>query len=326
MTMMTLFASARVLAAALALLAGAAQAQDPYPSRPITLVVPFSAGGGADIGARLLAKDLTESLGTTVVIDNKPGANGAIGAQAVARAKPDGYTLLMGSATTNAANHAFFAGKLGYEPGSCDAVGGIGSSPLSLYVAAGAPWRSVADLVVDAKRRPGQLNCGSGNAVTQVACEVFRKTAGIQTVNVPYKSNPQSLTDVVGGQLSFAFADGAVAQVYLEGKRLRAIGVAAAQRNPATPDVATFREQGFADFEITAWTAVFVPAGTPPAIIDKLNAVIRKSADSPESVQTRARTGSTALNLGVAEIRRFVDGEQQRWARYVKDSGVKPEQ
>ena len=316
------------LAAVMALSAAVAPAlaQDAYPSRPITLVVPFAAGGGADIGARLLAKDMTEQLGVAIVIDNKPGANGAIGAQAAARAKPDGYTLLMGSATTNAANHAFFAGKLGYETTSFDAVGGIGSSPLSLYVPVGSPWRNLADLVADAKRQPGKLNCGSGNAVTQVACEVFRKQAGIQATNVPYKSNPQSLTDVVGGQLAFAFSDGAAAQAYVEGKRLRAIGVAAAQRSAVTPDAATFREQGFADFEITAWSAVFAPAGTPPAIIEKLNAVIRKSADSPESVQTRQRSGSAALTLTVAEARRFVESEQQRWARYVKDTGVKPEQ
>ena len=320
----------RRLAAALALAALTtplpALAQDAWPSRPITLVVPFTAGGGSDIGARLLAKDLTEQLGVAVVVDNKPGANGALGAQAVARSKADGHTLLVGSATTNAVNHAFFAGKLGYEPNSFDPVGGLGSSPLSLYVPFGSPWRSVADLVADAKRQPGKLNCGSGNATTQVACEVFRLSTGIQTLTVPYKSNPQSLNDVVGGQLAFAFADGAVSQPYLEGKRLRAIGVAASQRSAVTPDVPTFREQGMPDFEITAWTVVFAPAGTPAAVIERLNAVIRKSAESPESVQTRARTGSAALMLGVPELRRFVDAEQQRWARYVKDSGVKPEQ
>lgn len=315
----------RGLAATAALAATGVGAQEAYPSRPITLVVPFAAGSGADIGARLLAKDLTDALGATVVVDNKPGANGAIGAQVVARAKPDGYTLMLGSATTNAANYAFFPGKLGYDAASFDIVGGIGASPISLYVAANAPWRSVAELVADAKRQPGKFSCGSGNAVTQVACEVFRKQAGIEAVNVPYKSNPQSLTDVVGGQVSYAFADAAVSQVFLEGKKLRAIGVAAAQRNAVTPEAATFKEQGFADFEITAWTAVFAPAGTPAPIIEKLNALIRKSTDSPESVQSRARSGSVAMPFNVAEAKRFVSGEVTRWARYVKDSGVKPE-
>jgi len=322
----TPFLRALLAAAAAATAVPAVLAQDSYPSRPITMVVPFAAGSGTDIGTRILAKDLTALLGATVIVENKPGANGAIAAQAAARAKPDGYTLLVGSATTNAANFAFFPGKLGYEPASFDIVSGLGGSAISLYVAAGSPWKSIADLVADAKRQPGKFNCGSGNAVTQVACEVFRKQAGIEAVNVPYKSNPQSLTDVVGGQVSFAFADASVAQVFLEGKRLRAIGVAAAQRNPVTPEAATFKEQGFADFEITAWTAVFAPAGTPAAIVEKLNAAIRKSADSPESVASRTRSGSFAINLDVAEARRFAANEVARWARYVKDSGVKPEQ
>jgi tripartite-type tricarboxylate transporter receptor subunit TctC len=315
-----------LLAATVAATMPALQAQETYPSRPITLVVPFAAGSGTDIGTRILAKDLTALLGATVIVENKPGANGAIAAQAAARAKPDGYTLLVGSATTNAANFAFFPGKLGYEPTSFDIVSGLGGSAISLYVAAGSPWKSVAELVADAKRQPGKLSCGSGNAVTQVACEVFRKQAGIETINVPYKSNPQSLTDVVGGQVAFAFADAAVAQVFLEGKRLRAIGVAGAQRNAVTPDTATFKEQGFPDFEITAWTAVFTPAGTPAAIVEKLNAAIRKSSESPESVASRTRSGSFAINLDVAEARRFAANELDRWARYVRDSGVKPEQ
>ena len=322
----TPFLRGLLAAAAATTLASVAHAQDSYPSKPITMVVPFAAGSGTDIGTRILAKDLTALLGATVIVENKPGANGAIAAQAAARAKPDGYTLLVGSATTNAANFAFFPGKLGYEPTSFDIVSGLGGSAISLYVAANSPWKTIAELVADAKRQPGKFNCGSGNAVTQVACEVFRKQAGIEAVNVPYKSNPQSLTDVVGGQVSFAFADASVAQVFLEGKRLRAIGVAGAQRNPVTPEAATFKEQGYADFEITAWTAVFAPAGTPAAIVEKLNAAIRKSADSPESVASRTRSGAFAINLDVAEARRFAANEVARWARYVKDSGVKPEQ
>lgn len=301
-------------------------AQETYPNKAITIVVPFAAGSGADIGGRLLAKDLSDTLGVAVVVDNKPGANGAIGAQAAARAKPDGYTLMVGSATTNATNFAFFPGKLGYETSSFDVVGGLGASPISLFVPAASPWRTVADLVADAKKSPGKLSCGSGNAVTQVACEVFRRQAGFDAVTVPYKSNPQSLTDLVGGQISFAFADAAVSQVFLEGKKLRAIGVAASHRNPATPDAATFKEQGFADFEITAWTAVFAPAGTPVAIEEKLNAAIRKSTEAPASVEMRAKSGSVGMPFNLADGKRFLGQEVQRWARYVKESGVKPEQ
>ena len=155
---------------------------------------------------------------------------------------------------------------------------------------------------------------------------MFRRQAGFDAVTVPYKSNPQSLTDLVGGQISFAFADAAVSQVFLEGKKLRAIGVAASHRNQATPEAATFKEQGFADFEITAWTAVFAPAGTPVTVQEKLNAAIRKSTEAPASVDLRAKSGSVGMPFNLADGKRFLGQEVQRWARYVKESGVKPEQ
>lgn len=300
-------------------------AQAAYPSRPITLVVPFAAGSGTDIGARVLAKDLTDILKTPVIVDNKQGANGALGAAAAARAKPDGYTLLIGSATTNAVNFSFFPARLGYEPGSFEMVAGLGTSPISLYVAANTKWRNLADLMAYGKAHPNALRCGSGNAVTQVACEIFRKSAGIDAVTVPYKSNPQSLADLAGGHIDFAFSDASVAKVFIDGNKLKPLAVAAARRYPATPDVGTFREQGIADFEITGWTAVFVPAGTPAPIVETLHAAIRKSSASPESVQLRASSGTQPLAFNLEEGRRFAREEIARWARYVKSSGVKPE-
>ena len=301
-------------------------AQDGFPSRTITLVVPFAAGSGTDIGARLLAKDMGAHLGTTVVVDNKPGANGAIGAQAAARARPDGYTLMIGNATSNAANYAFFAGRLGYTPASFEVVGGLGASPISLYVAANAPWRTLEELLADIRRKPARWACGSGNATTQVACEVFRRKAALDVVTVPYKGNPQSLADVVGGQIAYAFSDAAAAQALVESRRVRALAVASPRRSPAMPDVPTFVELGHAGFEIGGWSAVFVPAGTPAAIADKLNAAIRKANDAPEAVRLRERTGGVAMNFSLAEARQFVADEITRWAQFVELSGVKPEQ
>ncbi len=314
------------LAAAALCLPALAQAQEAFPSRPITLVVPFGPGSGTDIATRILAKNMTETLKVPVVVENKVGANGAIGAQAVAKAKPDGYTLVIGSATTHAVNFAFFPGKLGYEPEQFQAVAGLSSSPVSMYVPAGSPWRRVSDLVADAKRNPGKLTCGSGNAVTQVACEVFRIETGIEAANVPYKSNPQSLTDVAGGQVSYAFSDSSAALALLEGKRLRSIGVAAASRSPSAPEALPFREQGMPQFEFTAWVAVFAPAGVPAPVLERLNAAVRKSQESAESVQMVGRTGGTSMNFSVAESQAFYARELSRWAKYVKDSGVKPEQ
>lgn len=303
----------------------AAGAQDKYPSRTITLVVPAAAGSGTDIGARLLARDLGVALNGTVIVDNKPGANGAIGTQTVARAQPDGYTLLVGNATTNAANYAFFAGKLGYAPSSFDAVGGLGASPISLYVPVNAPWRELKDLLSDAKRQPGKFSCGAGNATTQVACEVLRKQAGLDFVTVPYKGNPQSMTDVVGGQLSFAFSDAAAATSFVEGKKLRPLAVASSQRIATMPGVATFAEQGVPGLEVTGWSMVFAPAGLPAPIAEQIHAAVRKSTDSPESIQLRARTGGVAMPMSLAESRKFVADEVARWSRYIELTGVKPE-
>lgn len=320
-----LFSAAAVLAlsALVSAVPAPAQAQDAYPSRTITLVVPFPAGSGTDMSARLLAKDMAESLGQTVVVENRPGANGTLGAQMVARARPDGYTLLIGAAATNASNYAFFPGRLGYTPASFEIVGGMGIVPLSLFVPAGSPWKTLADLIADAKKNPGKIACGSGTTVAQVACEVFKLRAGVDLLNVPYKGSPPALNDLAGGQVQVVFADGTSAASLIEGKRLRVLATAAGKRLPYWPEVPTFVELGMTDLEISAWSALFVPAGTPAAVQQRLNAAVRRSIDSPESVATRQRTGSLAMPFSLEEGRRFVAAEIERWARFVKDSGVK---
>lgn len=301
-------------------------AQETYPSRSVTLIAPFSAGSGTDLVARVLAKGMSEQLNVPVIVDNKVGANGAIGAQAAAKSKADGYTLIIGSATTHAVNFGFFPGRLGYEPEQFYGVAGLSFNPVSLYVEVSAPWKSLSDLVADAKRNPGKFNCGSGNAVTQVACEVFRAEAGIQASNIPYKSNPQSLTDVVGKQVSYAFSDGGAAQAFVDGKRLRPLAVASAARNSAMPDVPTFRELGMNNFEFTAWVAVFAPSGVPGAALERINAAVRKAMDAPEMVQMLAKSGGSAMRFSSAsETQTFYKNEVARWAKYIKDSGVKPE-
>jgi len=312
-------------AVAAALLPIPAQAQDAYPSRTITLVVPFPAGSGSDMSARLLAKDMSETMGQTVVVDNRPGANGALGSQAVARARPDGYTLLVGVAATHAANYAFYPGKLGYQPSSFEMVGGLGMVPLSLFVPAGSPWKSLAELIADAKKRPGKIACGSGTTVAQVACEVFKLRAGIDLLNVPYKGSPPALTDLASGQVQVVFADGTSAAPLLETKRVRVLATAAGKRVPYWPDVPTFVELGMVDLEISAWSALFAPAGTPAAVQQKLNAAARRAAELPEAVVARQRSGSLPMVLTLEEGRRFVAAEIERWARLVKDSGVKLE-
>lgn len=307
--------------------ASPAAAQDAFPSRPVTLIVPFGPGSGTDIVARILAKGMSEQLNVPVIVDNKAGANGAIGAQAAAKAKADGYTLVIGSATTHAVNFGFFPGRLGYEPEQFQGVAGLSFNPVSLYVNVNSTWKNLSDLITDAKRNPGKYSCGSGNAVTQVACEVFRREAGIQATNIPYKSNPQSLTDLAGNQLSYAFSDGGAARAFLDGKRLRPLAVAAAARNAAMPDAATFREQGMSNFEFMAWVAVFAPVGVPAPVLEQLHAAVRKANELPEMVQITTKTGGTNMRFNsAADTQAFYKTEVTRWAKYVKDSGVTPEQ
>ena len=324
-TVRVMAAWAAVLCATAIVVPGPAAAQDAYPSRAITLVVPFPAGSGTDSSARLLAKDMSEALGQSVVVENRPGANGSLGAQGVARARPDGYTVLVGAAATNASNYAFYPGKLGYTPASFDIVGGLGIVPLSMLVAGNSPWNSLAELIADAKKHPGRYACGSGTTTAQVACEIFKQRAGVDVLNVPYKGTPPAMNDLAGGHVQFVFADGTSAAPLVEQKRLRVLATAANKRAPYWPDVPTFVELGLPDLEISAWSAVFVPAGTPAAVQQKLNAVVRRSTESAESVASRQRTGALAMPFTLDEARRFVTGEIDRWARFVKESGVKLE-
>lgn len=300
-------------------------AQDAYPSRTITLVVPFPVGSGTDSSARLLAKDMAESLGQNVVVENRPGVNGSLGAQIVARARPDGYTVLVGAAAPNASNYAFYPGKLGYTPASFDIVGGLGIVPLSMVVAGTAPWKGLAELIADARKSPGKIACGSGSTTAQVACEMLKLRAGVNVLNVPYKGVPPAMTDLIGGHVQFVFADGTSATPLVDRKLLRVLATAAGKRAPYWPEVPTFAELGMLDLELSAWSAVFVPSGTPAAVQQKLNAVVRRSTESAESVASRQRTGSLAMAYTLEEARRFVASEIERWARFVKESGVRLE-
>jgi tripartite-type tricarboxylate transporter receptor subunit TctC len=299
--------------------------QERFPARGITIVVPFATASGADISARLLAKQLGDMFNQNVLVDNKPGANGAIGAQAVARANNDGYTLLLGSATTNAANYAFSAAKLGYSSIDFDTVAVLGGAPIVLWVGNGSAAKTSAQLVDEIRNSPGKMSCGAGNSVTQVACEVFKKRYGLDAQTVLYKSNPQSLNDLATAQISYAFADPSVAVQYVSQNRIRAVAIAGSQRLANLPETATFEEQGVADFQITAWTAIFAPSGTPSAIIEQLNRAIRNASTLAESVKMRERSGSFAMPLDVRQANEFAQAEVQRWSRYVKQSGVTAE-
>jgi tripartite-type tricarboxylate transporter receptor subunit TctC len=303
---------------------GTAFAQAAYPNKPITLVVPFAPGSGSDLTARALSKDMSAVLKQPVVVSNRPGANGAIGAAAVANAAADGYTLLLGSGTTQAANFAFQIGNMGYKPDSLSMISGIGASPVMLFVAAADTNPSVNSLVQQAKKNIGKMSCSSGNAVTEVACAVFKKQAGIFAPTIPYRSNAQSLQDLAGGQISFSFSDPSAALALMDGKRIKPLAVASSKRLSAFKEVPTFAEAGYKDIEITAWTGLFAPAGTSRDIVDKLNAIVKTHVESEEVSRLLARFGGYPLWMTVDESQRFLQQEQAKWRRYVTSTGIKP--
>jgi tripartite-type tricarboxylate transporter receptor subunit TctC len=325
MTMKTTFAAALAALAALATLVppGASAQSDDWPSRPISLVVTFGPGSGSEMVARHYARALKEKLNANAVVEFKPGAAGAIGAQAVARAAPDGYTVLVGSGTVNAANYPLFRGQLKYGPQDFVTVATTFVTPPVLIAARHLPGDSVPDLLARAKREGRKLSCGSGNAVTQVACEWLRRKTGADLVNVPYKGNGQSLTDLAAGQIDLAFSDLGAANPFLARDGVRPIAVPMAARLSALPEVRTFAEQGIADFEFLSWNTFFVPVGTPPAVIRRLNDAAKHMLGTAEWEKQRIATSGAKVSGDLAESDAFVKAEIARWERYVAETGVK---
>ena len=307
-----------------ALAATTALAQtDNYPTKTITIIVTFAPGSGSDQAARFYAKALKDNLNATVVVDNKPGAAGMIGAQLAAKAAPDGYTVLMGSGTVNAANYPLYRDRITYKPQDFTAVAQLNMAPAILFAAKDVKGDTVADALKTAKQGNRNLSCGNGNAVTQVACEILKRKTATDIVNVPYKGNAQSLTDLAGGQIPLAFSDLAAAAPFVQAGSIRPVAVAAPSRIAGLPDVKTFGEQGIADFEFLAWTTVFVPAGTPRDIVVKLNAAARTMLESAEWEKFRATFLGVKITGDLAESQAFVASEVAKWDRYVRESGIK---
>jgi tripartite-type tricarboxylate transporter receptor subunit TctC len=310
-----------VAAAAMASLIAPARADD-YPSKVITILVPFGAGSGSDIAARFYARALKEHLNANSIVELKPGAAGMIAGQMGAKAAPDGYTVLMGSGTVNAANYPLFRDRIGYRPDQYATVATIYVTPPLLLAAKELPGATLKELIGHAQRTQGKLSCGSGNAVTQVACELLRRKTGADIVNVPYKGNGQSMTDLAGGQIAIAFSDMAAAGPFVARAAVRPIATPTAVRLPSMPDLPTFAEQGVGDFEFLSWNTIFVPAGTPADVIRKLNAAARHMLASEEWEKQRIATSGIKVSGDLKESEAFVASELDRWDRYVRETGV----
>lgn len=294
-----------------------------WPSRPIRLIVAFGAGSGSDIRARLIGDRLAAGLGQPVVIDNRGGANGFLAAEAVARARPDGYTLLFTSNSTHAANPALFR-RLPYDPiGDFEPVAMIGETPLIIVVNNDLPVRDLAGFVAYAKANPGRLNYASGNTSSRVGAEMFKIATGVDMTFVSYRSNAQGITDVIAGNPQVMFSDATVGIPQVREGRVRAIGITGKQPIRALPGVPTVEAAlGLPGFAIHSWSAVFAPAGTPAEIVAKLNTGIRAILALPDIRARMEEEGTEVPPLDSAGVGRFVVAEIAKWRRVVAQAGI----
>lgn len=317
--------AARALCVFAFLVAGLAGVAQAWPDRPIRLVVPFGPGSGADIVARTYGEQLAAALGQPVVVDNKPGASGAIGAEFVARAPADGYTLLLASQSTHASNPGMFK-KLPYDPvRQFDPVSMLGSFPLILVTHPSVPANGAQELVAYARANPGKLTFAYGTGSAQVTGELFRKIAGTDVLLVPYKSNPLALTAVVAGESQAMMIDPGPGLPLIAAGRVRAHAVSTAARSSVAPNLPTLTEAGFPDYQLFGWSALMVPAGTPAAIIERLNRELRTIAASPEVRSKLRNAGIDAQSTTPAELRRFVEAELAKWTGHIKAAGIEPQ-
>lgn len=314
----------QAMVAAVALCSGLAGAQA-YPEKPLTIVVPFAAGSGTDQLARSMAQALTTEYRIPVVVDNKAGASGFIAAQHVAKAVPDGYTMLMTTNTTHAANEHLYK-KLPYDPvKDFTPVTLLSKGHMLLLVNPSSPIKSVGELIAAARKSPGRLNFGSGSSSSRVASELLKQMAGVDVVSVPYKSNPMAITDLLGGQIEFMFADAPTALPQVKGGKLRALAVSGLERLAAAPGVPTVDESGVKGYDMSYWTAVYLPAKAPAAVVARLNEMLAKASASPAVAAYQVATSSepaTSSSEGLAE---FQASESRKWGRVIRAAGIDPE-
>ncbi|MFL6832851.1 MAG: Bug family tripartite tricarboxylate transporter substrate binding protein [Xanthobacteraceae bacterium] len=308
-----------------ALLLGAAAHADTYPTKPITIIVPFGPGSATDTITRVVAQHLGAALKQTVVVDNRPGANGALAALYVARSAPDGYTLFM---STNSPHSAapYLMKNVGYDPvKDFAAITRMGSYTLMLCIHPSIPAKSVKELIEYAKANPGKLSFASGNTSGVVAGETLKHWAELDILHVPYKSAPTAINDVLAGRVSMMFTDLTTGLPQVKAGSLRALASTRLKRSTLLPELPTLDEAGVTGFDMDSWAAIFAPAGTPSDIITLLNAALRKIIDSPEVKTNLGNVGFEAFSSSSAELEVFVKEQLGKWGKMIKDAGIQPE-
>ena len=307
-----------------ALPASAQQAAN-FPSKPITFVVPFAAGSATDLIARALGQAVSQSTGQSVIVENKGGASGIIAAQAAARAPADGYTVLITTNTTHAANEHLYK-KLPYNPvKDFVPLTGLGKGGQVLVVNASAPFNSVQELLEHAKKNPGKLSFGSGSSSSRMAGEMLKQLGGVDILHVPYKSNPLAITDLMGGQIDLMITDVSTGVPQIQAGKLKALGFSTEERSVMLPDVPTIAEAGVKGYSMGYWFAAYAPVGTPAEVTNKLSQLLGDAVESKSAEGFYKQSGTTKWRGTSAELAKFQADETQKWGKVVKAAGIQPE-
>lgn len=297
---------------------------EPYPAKPVRVIVPFPPGGGGDNQARLILTRVSQELGRPFMFDNIAGAGGNLGCQQAARAVADGYTLLYGTNGTHGINHALYRNP-GFNPKKdFQAIGRLSSLAAMLVVRPGLPVNNVSDLVKLLRAKPGAYSFGSAGygTTSHLTGEMFKAQEGLFAIHVPYRGGAPALIDLMGGRLDFMIDVAANTAPQVQGGRLKALAVTSAQRLPNFPELPTMMEAGLAGFQVSAWDALFAPAGTAPAIVERVNAAIRKALADPELRKQLTARGVEPYPSSTAELTQFVGTEMDKWGAAVKRSGA----
>ena len=318
--------AAACAALAIAVLPTGANAQA-YPSKPVKIIVPFAAGGPADIYARVVGEKLQAAIGQSFVVENRPGGGAIVGTDAVAKSAPDGYTLLMMS-NTHTVNESLFREKPYQLLRDLVPVAPVNSSDLLMVVHPSVPASTLAEFIALAKSKPGALNYASSGPGTpyHMAGELFKAMAGVDLVHVPYKGSSGARTDILGGQVHMMFDAITTMAPNVRAGKLKALGSSGKQRSTVLPDVPTVSEAGVPGYDAVIWLGIMAPAGTPKPIVDRLNAEITKATGAAELREAWAKQGAAAMTMSPDEFARFMREDIEKWARIVRISGAKPDQ
>lgn len=301
-----------------------AQSLDNYPTRPVTIVVPFPPGGGTDVGARLVAQKLSLKWGQPVIVENRGGAAGRLGADVVAKAKPDGYTLLVGNVGTQSVNPALYK-KMPYDADKAFApIGMIAELPLVMLVTPALPWQNIKDVVEAAKKEPGKITFASSGAggAPHLAGEIFQQASGTKMLHIEYKGGGPAALDLMAGHVNIYFGTVLESVGHVKAGKLKGLGVTSANRSPALPELPTIAESGYAGFDTGSWIGLLAPAGTPVAIINKVSADLREVLTLPDTKNTLITQGATPWPMTPEQFAARIKSDRQRYGKIIEENNL----